>query len=129
MKKSTIIFLTLIYLVFSTGLKVNAHYCADKLQSIDFSIPKTCNKCGKKPTKGCCKDVSKFLQDDDHSKNDLKTSIKAPTFLDLTSSNYIDVIFDQLVSNHLVNKISFFPLDTSKVHKQPVYILNCSFLI
>ena len=61
LKPILILFFAGVYLVTSTGVMVNFHFCCGKLKSVSFSVPNSCCKDGES-TKGCCKNVSKYFK-------------------------------------------------------------------
>ncbi|TAF74533.1 MAG: hypothetical protein EAZ53_08450 [Bacteroidetes bacterium] len=128
MKKSVIYIFTFIYLVFSTGFTVNAHYCAGDLQSISFfELSKDCNKCGKKKMKGCCKDVSQSFQvDDEHIISSSDFSFKTPDFQSFFNPIF-NFKFRQTILNFSKPFIGFE--NTPLFSNTPIYIRLCSFLI
>lgn len=60
-KHLLILFFAGVYLVTSTGVMVNYHFCCGKLKSVSFSVPDSCCKSGES-TKGCCTNVSKYFK-------------------------------------------------------------------
>jgi len=64
MKKILVSILAVFYLTSSMGATVHLHYCMDKLinWSLSNSDGEKCDKCGMKKDGGCCKDESKFVQ-------------------------------------------------------------------
>ena len=67
MKKYVSYIAAIIYLVFSTGILVNAHYCDNDLSSVnyfDYTQEKTCG-CDSEDD-GCCKDEQQFIKVTDH---------------------------------------------------------------
>lgn len=128
MKKSVVYIFTFIYLVFSTGFTLNAHYCAGDLQSVSFfELSKDCNKCGKKKMKGCCKDVSQSFQiDDDHIVSSSDFSFKTFDF-----QSFFNHFFDFKILKSVLN-FSKSVLDFENTYNfsiTPIYIRVCSFLI
>ena len=71
MKKFIAAILAIIYLVVSSGVAINIHYCMGKLASVDLMHSSDkCSKCGmKNGTKsGCCKDEFKIVKLSDSHK-------------------------------------------------------------
>jgi len=67
MKKALIIALASMYLLVSSGVVVNMHYCMGKLASLGIGHhdSKSCSKCGMDNT-GCCKDEVKVVKIQDN---------------------------------------------------------------
>lgn len=115
------------YLLLSLGLKVNAHYCGGKLQSLSFSvIQKDCNKCGKKAMKGCCKDVSTSFDTNESNfvktysfSNSLALIIPEPLFFSIEPKSTLSQ------STIGIKRTNAPPSDPSK----PIYLKNSTFLI
>lgn len=125
--KVSITLCAIFYLFFSLGLSVNAHYCGGKLQSISFeNTIKECGKCGKKPMKGCCKDVQTSIDVNDSN------SFQTYTFVSNHSVAFVVPIFYSLESaicilhnRDGVVKTDAPPNDSSK----PIYLKNNTFNI
>ncbi len=71
MQKFLLIPVMFVYLVVTSGVMVNFHYCMNKLSSTELfaSGGKQCDKCGmhKERSHGCCHDDVKIVKmDDDH---------------------------------------------------------------
>jgi hypothetical protein len=68
LKKVLISIIAVFYLVVTTGLVMNIHYCMGKISSVTFSHEKdhddgTCSKCGMSKTGNhCCKDDVKTVK-------------------------------------------------------------------
>ena len=114
-----------IYLITSTGLMVNVHYCCGEVKDISLVTPKSC--CGKSgKSKGCCHNETKYfkvkdlqLQPDDHDFN-------APVAVVL-SEEIIIFFHDQLISTELnKTEVNHPPPDELKA---PLYLLHRSLLI
>ena len=67
MKKSLVIALASVYLLVSSGVVVNLHYCMGKLASMGLvhHDSKTCGNCGM-DNNGCCKDEVKVVKIQDN---------------------------------------------------------------
>ena len=70
MKKALVIALASMYLLVSSGVVVNMHYCMGKLASLGIGHhdSKTCDKCGMDNT-GCCKDEVKVVKIQDNQES------------------------------------------------------------
>ncbi len=85
MQQFITIFLTIIYLLFSTGISVSKHFCGTELASIEFYGEAEKCACGAdaEDDGNCCKDETKIFK----TNNDLKSSF------DFDFNNKIDNIF------------------------------------
>jgi hypothetical protein len=72
MQQFLTIFLTLIYLLFSTGIHISKHFCGTELASIEFYGEAEKCACGADAEEdgNCCKDETKIFK----THNDLKSS-------------------------------------------------------
>jgi hypothetical protein len=68
LKKISITILAVFYLVVTSGVMMNIHYCMGKVSSVSFIHEKdhsdgSCNKCGMDKTENhCCKDEAKSIK-------------------------------------------------------------------
>ncbi len=72
MKKILLTIVTLIYLMASSGIAMDVHYCMGEKVGVDFAISSNekCGKCGMKEKKGgCCKDEHHFYKYENSHKN------------------------------------------------------------
>jgi uncharacterized protein YxeA len=72
MKKVFIGILTVVYMVVSSGIAMQIHYCMGKKAGVDFygANNDKCGKCGMTENKtGCCHNENKFIKLDDSYKN------------------------------------------------------------
>lgn len=87
------------YLLVSTGVVINYHYCMKRLASTQLfgTEKKYCGKCGmhKKRSKGCCHDEVKVLKlkIDQNSFSAVTPSIPAIDDIAITPSQYIAALF------------------------------------
>jgi hypothetical protein len=129
MKKLLVIFFTLVYLGFSSGLVLEIHHCMGAVA--DFSLVKhsyesTCGKCGmKKGENGCCKDEVKFVKlQDSHKLVHADYSLPVPIAL----ISIFHQLFYQDIHNLAVT-------DEYNIHSPPMlagvsqHIKNCVFRI
>jgi hypothetical protein len=69
MKKLAVLFTALVYLLFTSGLAVNVHYCMGEVDSVRISANpgKICGNCGMhtEESEGCCHDDVHFYKVDD----------------------------------------------------------------
>lgn len=80
LKHLLILFFAGVYLVTSTGVMVNYHFCCGKLKSVSFSIPDSCCKDGES-AKGCCKNVAKYFKVKDKQLAGEKKAEFGPMFI------------------------------------------------
>ena len=69
MKKAVIAILALLYIITTSGVVVNVHYCMGAVASVTYGheAPESCGKCGMKEKDGCCHSELKVVKlDDEH---------------------------------------------------------------
>lgn len=132
MRKFFLAILTLIYLITTTGVVVNVHYCMGKLAGWELSDKetKTCSKCGMEKSlttkKGCCNDKHKLLKFDTEQKL-TESSIQHL----LLASGALPVADAELSGSHLASFTTAIPL----IHAPPrnsglaIHLRNCVFRI
>ena len=134
MKKLFLYLLSFIFIITSSGVMVNMHYCMGKLAGTSMSwvknTPKKCGKCGmeksKKKGKGCCHDSKKLI------KNVVDQNIAYSYFnVDhqlalLPNSSSFETVSIVVSDNTKQSNFSHTPPDQLGV---PIYIAYCSFLI
>jgi hypothetical protein len=129
MKKIAILITAIIYLFLSTGIKVNTHYCGDKISSVDFFFgSKDC--CDKEDVaKKCCKDKITYIKLSDTQKGTPVFSFSGTDFSEALVPA-IDYSKTYLFTKQEVPvyTISFFDSDIP-VGKNPIYIVNRSFRV
>lgn len=120
MKQIIIIFLSVFYLIFTSGFTLCSHYCGSKLKktSLFFSDENGC--CGsKKKSKGCCKDKTTIIKVQENHQATKVAQVGNPTIHLLT------IVSTQLLFNlHISNKTTI----TSKYHAPPVFYDNPLYL-
>lgn len=134
MKKLFLYLLSFIFIITSSGVMVNMHYCMGKLAGTSMSwvsnSPKKCGKCGmeksKKKGKGCCHDSKKLI------KNVVDQNI-ANSFFNvdhqlalLPNSSNFETVSIVVSDDTKQSNFSHAPPDQLGV---PIYIADCSFLI
>lgn len=134
MKKLFLYLLSFIFIITSSGVMVNMHYCMGKAVGTSLSIvsstPKRCGKCGmeksKKKGKGCCHDSKKFI------KNVVDQNI-ANSFFNvdhqlalLPNSSNFETVSIVVSDDTKQSNFTHAPPDLLGV---PLYIADCSFLI
>ena len=99
MKKTVAVISLACYLLVTTGVVINHHYCMKRLASVQvFGSAKTfCGKCGMhiKKSKGCCRDEVKVmkLQTDQNNFSAEAFSIPAMEIMAITPSQFIAALF------------------------------------
>ena len=130
MKKIAILTTAIIYLFLSVGIRMNTHYCGDKISSVDFFFGKSKNCCGlENVAKKCCTDKVAYLKLSDNQKNSSVLSFSAPDFSEVLIPA-IDYSKKYLFAKQelSVYTISFFDSDIP-LRKNPIYIVNRSFRV
>lgn len=66
-KKATVAILALLYIITTSGVVVNVHYCMGAVSSVTYSHneDERCGKCGMKAKTGCCHSELKVVKLDD----------------------------------------------------------------
>ena len=131
MKRFVLIIISFFYLVISSGMIVNLHYCMNRFTSADFNPvnqKKKCDVCGMDKTKshGCCHDEIKLvkLQDDQN-----KASYSSFDFATFQSIATIPSLFIA-ASFYNADKINDFPDHSPPLpNGQDIQIKNCVFRI
>jgi hypothetical protein len=127
MKKLFLSILTMIYMVVSSGIAMEIHYCMGKQAGIEFyaSSSDKCGKCGMKEKKGCCNDEHKFYKlNDSH-----KTVVNDIQF----EPNQVAVVTDHPVFNF--TQVANKKIVATAIHAAPdltgpsLNIRNCVFRI
>lgn len=67
MKKAIIAILALLYIITTSGVVVNVHYCMGTVASVTYGheAPESCGKCGMIEKDGCCHSELKIVKLDD----------------------------------------------------------------
>jgi len=127
-KKILLTILTFLYLLLSTGIAMEIHYCMGEKAGVDFfgKTSEKCGKCGMTEKKGgCCSDVHKFVK--------YENAFKHP------NAYYAAIPFEAIVSNKdgYFNWNMFYPVEIQKeinytppdFSSPPIYIKQCVFRI
>jgi hypothetical protein len=99
MKKLILSIVLVSYLVISTGITVNLHYCMGQLDSAHIFGGKsdTCDKCGMhiENSMGCCRDEQQLIKMDDDQKTNAVFVFSLPPLEaeSYTPSSYLTSIF------------------------------------
>jgi hypothetical protein len=78
LKKFLAIMFTVFYFGFSSGMAYNVHYCLDQIFISTSASDNTCNLCGTKGKKECCKSEIKILKTDVGQKANVSFLNKVP---------------------------------------------------
>jgi hypothetical protein len=97
-----------------------------KVSKVNIEItPSNMCGCGKKETKGCCKTESKLYKlTDNHQASQADVCIISPYHI--IPNSYIDTYHTVAVNT---TKVTYSTHAPPKLSSQPIYILNCVFLI
>ena len=81
MKKTLVIFLSILYLIIVSGGTYNMHYCGGKLKHITFLNYGDADGCcgSKKKSKGCCKDKTTVIKVEENHQVTKVAQINNPT--------------------------------------------------
>ena len=74
MRKAVIAILALLYIITTSGVVVNVHYCMGAIASVTYGheTPESCGKCGMKEKAGCCHSELKVVKLDDAHQQSIK---------------------------------------------------------
>jgi hypothetical protein len=75
-KKAAIAILALLYIITTSGIVVNVHYCMGTVASVTYGhkTPESCGKCGMKEKAGCCHSELKVVKLDDVHQQKVKAA-------------------------------------------------------
>jgi hypothetical protein len=81
-KKAAIAILALLYIVTTSGVVVNVHYCMGAVSSVTYGHDQSegCGKCGMKNKAGCCHSELKVVKLDDVHQQTIKAK-ETTTFI------------------------------------------------
>lgn len=120
MKKVTIIFLSVFYLIFASGFTLSAHYCGGKLKAISIFSNHEDGCCGmKKMSKGCCKNKTTIIKVQENHQAAKVAQVGNPT------AHFLAIISTQLSFNLPVNTEA---KTTSNYYAPPVFYDNPLYL-
>ncbi|MBO9730820.1 MAG: hypothetical protein J7623_19425 [Chitinophaga sp.] len=129
MKRFFAILFAVLYTTLTSGFTINVHYCMGKLAGIDLQETEAheCRIC-KMPAKGmdCCKDESKFCKvtESHQAAKALQQNFSLNIALELPVKTLAAPILAE--SNIPAGNYHHDPPD---LHKTPIFIRNCTFLI
>jgi len=125
MKKLASIFVSIIYLVLSTGVLVNLHYCQGEIESI--SIITNASKCccaSMDFADGCCSNEQLLVQLD----NDEQLVTNSPLFSEVFKFIETESFSEQIFFVDLFEKENYSFGDLSPPPKIAIWKSNCTFL-
>ena len=126
-KKLFLSILTFLYMLSSTGIAMEVHYCMGKKAGVDFFKVENqkCKKCGMTEKKGgCCKDEHKFYKLKADCKNVYQLSVLSFKSFDLIGDYYSKPQLSYSSCSKLVRNNNYSPPDKNT---PAVFILNCVF--
>ena len=117
---------TLFYFGFSSGMVYNVHYCLDQIfVSSTSSSSRTCELCGTKKEKDCCKSEIKILKTDVAQKADISFINNAPLIAVVPEVIYAAFLMLAVERNQFSVQVNA-PPDKSQL---PLFISYCNFRI
>jgi hypothetical protein len=102
----------------------NVHYCLDQI-FVSFSTKNSCNLCGTKEKKDCCKDEVKVLKTDVAQKTDLSFSNDSPLIAVFSEVFYSEYLLPVIAQNQFSIQVNA-PPDKAEI---PLFISYCNFRI
>lgn len=126
-KKVTIIFLSVFYLVFTSGFTLNSHYCGGKLKKTSLFASNEDGCCGsKKKSKGCCKDKTTVIKVEENHQATKVAQVSNPT-IHLLAVLSTQLLFNLTVGNevHITSNYHAPPV----LYDNPLYLKHRVFLI
>ena len=132
MKKIIVTILALAYIITSTGVALQMHYCMGELAGWGMGTNKSeiCSNCGMKESdekeNGCCKDKHILIKNTADQKSAETASFIIQIFSIALPVNFIEIQSSDFLSDNVEKPDSLTPLRSSGV---AVYIRNCVFLI
>lgn len=125
MKKFLAIMFTVFYFGFSSGMVYNVHTCLNKIFISSGTSTKSCDSCGSKKEKDCCKHQIKILKTDAAQKADTSFLGDAPIVAIIPEIYLAEFLTPVLEQNQFSVHINA-PPDKERL---PLFIINCSFRI
>ena len=125
MKKYLAILLTVLYFGSSSGMVYNVHNCLNQVYLSSAAASKTCNICGTKKKKDCCKDEVKIVKTDVAQKADISFLNEMSFVAILPKVFYTKFLPFAFERNYLVVNINAPP----EKARPPLFISFCNFRI
>lgn len=124
-KKLTVLILALLYIVTTSGVTINMHYCMGEFVQMNFSHNKdnNCSNCGMKETesKGCCENEQKILKIDKEQKVTIAAQLPIATY-------YVLILtFFEITYGHFTALVKEHTHITALLRGRnlPLFIINC----
>jgi hypothetical protein len=115
-----------IYLITSTGVIVNAHYCCGELKSLSLTTPKSC--CGdKEKSKGCCHNEAKYFKVKDNQIQSEDLAFFTPIVAVIEPVNWSSMFTVETFEIKLENEKIYDPPPLNS--KTPIFIKNSVLII
>ncbi len=125
MKKIASIIISTLYLLVSTGIFINMHYCGGELESISLlSEQKVCCCDGNEIASNCCSNKQLFLQFDAEQKTTASNTLSFEQYKFIKIEKPVIIGFEELE----VELQNLFSYDLPPPPKQAIWKINCTFL-
>jgi hypothetical protein len=129
MKKVAAILFSLFYLVITSGASFTMHYCGGQFASMEFMANKTsccCNIEGIHEAEGCCYDETiSFRFDEEIIVSQNSRNIPEKSVFEIKSF----FSYNPRIDVHEQDHLSVFPESPPLILPEPVWLVNCSFLL
>lgn len=116
---------TVFYFGFSSGMVYNVHYCLNEIFVSTVSTSKTCDLCGTKKEKDCCKSEIKILKTDVAQKVDFSFTNQAPLVVILPEVFYSEFLIPAVERNYYFIQVNAPP----DIAELPLFLSYCNFRI
>lgn len=116
---------TVFYFGFSSGIDYNVHYCLDQIFLSSTSSSDSCDLCGTKEKKDCCKSEIKILKTDVASKADVSFVNPAPLPAIVSEVFYSEFLIPAVERNQFSIQVNAPP----EKAQLPLFISHCNFRI
>lgn len=137
MKRLIVLFLSMLYVVMSSGFTMYTHFCDGVKQGRGFSVneqlpDRPCSICAakkkqQKKKKGCCKHQSELVKVTDSAKKTTNQNFCLKVWGEAIPNRTLGAVFDIHFENEL-NTVYTAPADIP-TPGNPIYILNCVYRI
>jgi len=125
MKKLSAILLSVLYLVLTTGISLNIHYCGGKIESVSFiSEVNSCCCESNEMQNNCCKNKQLFIKFESDQK------LISCNTINFKADEYVGIQNSVLLSEHRFEskQQSFSFFDFNPPPGPDIWKLNCAFL-
>ena len=116
---------TVFYFGFSSGMVYNVHYCLDQIFVSSTSSSNTCDLCGTKEKKDCCKSEIKILKTDVAQKANVSFINQTPLAAIVPEVFYSEIFISAAERNQYSIRVNAPPEKT----EVPLFISHCNFRI